>query len=194
MKIVKWVSIAALAVGSLSPLAVAEEYNIDAGHSSIVFKAKRQGVVNVYGRFNQLEGKVAFDPNNPAASSINVTIAANSVDSNNERRDNHLKSPDFFNAEQFTEIVFKSTSVKKSGSDRYTIEGELSLHGVTKTITAEATFTGSGENARRGSKSVGFETHFVVKRSEFGMNFMQDALSDDIEVTFAVHGVHRPPR
>ncbi len=192
MKAVKWVSIVALAIGSLSPLAAADEYNIDSGHSSILFKAKRQGVVNVYGRFNQVEGKVIFDADNPGASSINLTIATESVDSNNERRDNHLKSPDFFNAEQFAEIVFKSTSVKKAEPDRYSIEGELSMHGVTKTITAEAVFTGAGENARRGSKSVGFETQFVVKRSEFGMNFMQGALSDDIEITFALHGVHRP--
>lgn len=169
--------------------ASAADYQVDRGHSTILFSATRMGVVNVYGRFNDFSGSLTVDEANPAASSLELEIQAASIDSNNERRDNHLRSPDFFNATQFPTITFKSTRVETIADDRYRVTGDLTLHGVTKAVTAEAVKIGTGE--RRGAALIGFETVFRINRSDFGMNFMLDALSDSVQITFAVHGVAR---
>ena len=169
--------------------ALAADYRIDPGHSTILFSAKRMGVVNVYGRFNEFSGSLSVDDANPANSSIELEIKSASVDSNSERRDNHLRSPDFFNATQFPTVTFKSTEVARIGDDRYRVTGDLTLHGVTESVTAEVVKTGTGE--RRGSALIGFETVFRINRSDFGMNFMTEALSDSVQITFSLHGVAR---
>jgi polyisoprenoid-binding protein YceI len=164
-------------------------YRVDTSHSSVVFSVKRMDVVNVYGRFNGLQGTLVVDSENPARSSVELELRSEAVDTDNERRDNHLRSPDFFNAAQFPVIRFKSTGVRALGENRYEVTGDLTLHGVTRSITAEAEMTGSGQDPRRGSSLIGFETTFTLKRSDFGMNFMMGPLGDDVRITIAVHGM-----
>lgn len=170
-------------------LGAARTYQVDTVHSSVIFKIKRLDVVNYYGRFNGLQGSLTVDRDNPALSSIELEIPAQEVDTNNQRRDDHLRSPDFFNATQFPVIRYKSTGIRALGSDRYEVTGDLSLHGVTRSIVTEVQMTGSGQDVQRGRSLIGFETTFTVKRSDFGMNFMLDALSDEVQLTVAVHGI-----
>lgn len=172
-------------VAAAAPAAAATTYTIDPVHSSAVFKAKHLDVSNFYGVFGDISGTVTWDAENPADSSIAVTIAASSVDSRNGQRDEHIQSPDFLDAKQFPNITFKSSSVKALGDDEFEVAGELTLHGVTKKITVEATMTGAGEQPRSGKKLIGFETRFTVDRTNYDMNFMVGPLSSEIDFIFA---------
>jgi polyisoprenoid-binding protein YceI len=179
--------ILAAILSSLGLAAHADTFKIDPVHSSIIFSIKHFGVADFYGRFNDLSGKVVFDKADPSKSSVEVTVPVESLDTKNEKRDQHLKSPDFFNAKQFPVMVFKSKKVEASG-DTYNVTGDLTLHGVTKPLTLEikkGTEAKGMEDEIRG----GGETHFTVKRSDFGMNFMQGPLGDEVKVVLSLEGV-----
>lgn len=159
----------------------AANYSIDGNHSSAIFKIKHLDVAYFYGAFKGVSGTLAYDGANPGAASIDLTLDAESVDSRNDNRDTHIKSPDFLNAKQFPTITFKSKSVEASGDD-LKVTGTLTLHGVSKEIHVTATKTGSGTHPRSQKQMIGFHSEFTVKRSDFDMNFMVGPLSD--EVTF----------
>ena len=174
---------ATLAAFVLAPLAAsAATYEIDGIHSSAVFKIKHFGVANFYGFFEDISGTVNYDPVAGEALAIEVAIAAASVDSRFEQRDDHIKSPDFLNAAEFPTITFKSTSVAPGADGTYEVTGDLTLHGVTREIRVTAERTGEGKHPRSGKDMVGFETLFTVDRTDFGMDFMDGPLS--AEVTF----------
>jgi len=167
----------------------ADTYGVDAAHTSVVFRIKHLGVSYFYGRFNAIDGSYALDAENPGASSIEVTVDTESVDTNSERRDNHLKSPDFFNAKQFPEIAFKSTGITKADNGDFLVEGDLTMLGVTKPISVTVEKTGEAET-RMGVRS-GFETQFNIKRSDYGMSWGVDngLLGDEVQIMIAVEGV-----
>jgi polyisoprenoid-binding protein YceI len=172
------------AVANTGPAAPAIEpgtYTVDAVHTAVLFKIRHLGVADYYGRFNGVEGSVVVDGENPAASSVSLTIDANSVDTNNDKRDQHIKSPDFLNAAQFPVITFESNAARLRDDGIYEVDGELSLHGVTKPMTVEVRPIGSGSDPWGGFRA-GFHTSFEVKRSDFGMTYMLEGLSDDIEI------------
>ena len=155
---------------------------VDPVHSSIVFGIKHMGVSDFYGNFKQVSGTVNFDAADPSKSSVELTVPVESVDTRNEKRDQHLKSPDFFNAAQFPTITFKSTKVVANGSS-YTVTGDLTIHGVSKPVTVE--FKKGGETkGQKGETRTGGETHFTIKRSDFDMKFMPSALGDDVKISF----------
>jgi len=189
MKSIVLFAIASIVLGIALPQAkAADTYNVDGVHSYALFKIKHLAVGYSYGRFNEVSGTLSLDTARPEKSSVELTVKAASVDTANPKRDQHLKSPDFFNAKQFPEITFKSTSVKLTGKDTAAVTGELTLHGVTRTIVAEVAHTGSGKDPWGGVRA-GFEATFSVKRSDFGMTFMQDGLSDEVQVIVSVEGV-----
>ena len=165
----------------------ADTFKIDPVHSSIVFSIKHLGVSNFYGRFNDVSGQVVFDKSDPGKSAVELSIPVESIDTHNEKRDQHLKSPDFFNAKQFPVITFKSKSVEGSG-DNYKVTGELNLHGVSKPLTLEIKRAADGKGTDDEVRGGG-ETQFTIKRSDFGMNFMQGALGDDVTVLLSLEGV-----
>jgi polyisoprenoid-binding protein YceI len=165
----------------------ADTYKIDPVHSSIVFGIMHLGVTNVYGRFNDVSGNVVFDKENPAKSSIELEVKVDSVDTHEPKRDQHLKSPDFFNAKQFPVMAFKSTKVQVSGND-YKITGEFTLHGVTKPITIDFK-KGAEAKGMQGELRAGGETQFTVKRSDYGMKFMPDALGDEVKIIVSLEGI-----
>ena len=168
----------------------AETYKLDPGHTSVVFRVKHLGVAYVYGRFNGPTGSFVFDESSPAKSSIEVQVNAKNVDTAVEKRDNHLRSPDFFNAGEHPLVIFKSTSVKKLDNDTYEVAGNLTLIGKSRPLTVKARHTGSGKDPW-GNFRRGFETSFTIKRSEFGMNFMLGGVSDDVVITVSVEGIRQ---
>ncbi|REJ74066.1 MAG: polyisoprenoid-binding protein [Acidobacteria bacterium] len=159
--------------------ASAATWEIDGLHSSAVFKVKHLETAYFYGVFGDVQGTITYDPNAPANSSIDVTIDAQSVDTRNANRDEHVKSPDFLNAKQFPTITFKSKSVEASGDD-LRITGDLTLLGETREITVTATKTGQGTNPRSQKEMVGFHSEFTVDRTDHGMNFMAGPLGSEI--------------
>jgi len=169
--------------------AMASSYSIDGGHSSVLFKLSYANISPFWGRFNKVEGKFVYDPKNLTAASLTVDIDADSVFTADRKRDDHLKSPDFFSAKQFPKITFQSTAVKAgSKAGTYAVSGNLTLRGVTKPVTLELTKTGEGKDAR-GSERVGFEGSFTINRLDFGVNFAPDGLGKDVTVMVAVSAV-----
>ena len=180
--------ILAITLGSLGIAAqAADTFKIDPVHSSIVFNVTHLGVSNFYGRFNDVSGTVVLDKADPSKSSFELTIPVESVDTHNEKRDQHLKSPDFFNAKQFPVMTFKSKKVEGSG-DWFVVTGDFALHGVTKPLTMEVKIVGKGKGME-GEIRAGGEARFTIKRSDHGMNFMQNALGDEINIVVNLEGV-----
>jgi polyisoprenoid-binding protein YceI len=191
-RFVAYLSILAMLVGSMQSIqAQAVTYRIDPVHSFIIFRVKHLNTGFAYGRFNTFSGTFVVDERNPANSSIELEIEANSVDTGNSQRDDHLRNPDFFNARQFPKITFKSTRVRKLNDTTVEVQGNLTMRGVTRPITARVTFTGKGRN-QRGQEIIGFETTFTIRRSQFNINYgLNGGLDDEVRVTFAVEGIRQ---
>jgi polyisoprenoid-binding protein YceI len=169
----------AAAVAALSfpsARAAGATYKVDTVHSTLIFKIKHMGAANFYGRFNTISGTFTLD-----GGPFEFEVKADSVDTGNQKRDEHLKGPDFFNVRQFPAIAFKGKDVKKAGDKSYEIAGDLTLHGVTKPIQVKSEQTGTGKN-QQGKNIIGIESTFTIKRSDFGMNYGQGALGDDVHV------------
>ena len=168
------------------------EYEIDTAHSMIIFRAKHNGVSYNYGRFNEFTGKLMMDATDVSMSMVEFEVKAASVDTGNEKRDQHLRSSDFFSAKQFPVITFKSTKVKAKEDKKDVLEvtGDLALHGVKKSITVDVEITGRAQG-REGESLIGFESTFTIKRSEFGMTYGMGGISDDIRITVSVEAARK---
>src|SRR5713226_2028376 len=158
-----------LAVFGLASLPVrAENYVIDDNHSSVSFKIDHLGLSWIHGRFNAVSGNFTIDKNDPSKSAFELTLKAESIDTNNKKRDAHLRSPDFFNVKQFPTITFKSTMVK-TAEGGFEVTGDLTMHGETKPITF--TLKGGKEaEFPKGVQRTGYSTELALKRSDFGIN------------------------
>ena len=179
--------LAAIACSLALTASGADTYKIDPVHSSVVFSIKHLGVTDFYGDFKDISGTVTFDTADPSKSSVELAIPVEAIDTRNDKRDQHLKSPDFFNAKQFPTITFKSSKIEGTG-DTYKITGDLTLHGVTKPVTAE--FKKGAENkGQKGETRSGGETRFTIKRSDFDMKFMTGPLGDDVNIVLSLEGI-----
>ena len=169
----------------------ATTYEVDPVHSVVIFRIEHMGVANYYGRFNDFSGEIEWDENNPAGSRIEITIEAESIDTNNENRDSHLRSPDFFNVREFPEINFTSTNIEVSGDNTYRVTGELDLHGVTREITVDLEKTGSGTHLQSGKPLIGFETHFELDRSDYRMRWgiEEGVLGDEVGLIVSLEAI-----
>ncbi len=172
------------------PVMAENAYEIDPSHSSILFSIKHFGAGHVYGRFNNPTGKLSFDEKNPEKSSVVIEVKASDIDTANQKRDDHLKSAEFFNIEKFPVISFKSNSVKKQSRQEYQIKGDLTFLGKTRTITVQAQHIGFGKDPWGGYRT-GFESKFTIKRSDFGMDFMQGPLGDDVQLIISIEAVKK---
>jgi len=190
LKISQFIFVLGLLVIVSSVAYAAETYKLDPGHSSIVFRVKHLGIAYVFGRFNGPTGSFVFDESSPSKSAIEMQAETKNVDTALEKRDTHLKSPDFFNAGEYPLVSFKSKSVKKLNENTYEVSGDLTLLGKTRPITVEVHGTGAGKDPW-GNFRRGFETSFSIKRSEFGMNFMMGGVSDEVNLTVSVEGIRQ---
>jgi polyisoprenoid-binding protein YceI len=166
----------------------ADDYAIDGMHAGINFEISHLGLSWVHGRFNDFTGTFAIDPD-PAKCSFALTIKAGSIDTNNQKRDDHLRSPDFFNAKQFPTITFASTAVKPT-KDGYDVTGDLTMHGVTKSITLPLV---GGHKAEfpPGVPRTGFSMTSSVKRSEFDVSKFAEAVGDEVFVSISFEGTKK---
>ncbi len=167
----------------------AGKYDLDPSHSVFLFKARHFGAGFTYGWFKDVTGSVVVDAD-LTKQAIELTIKTASIDSRDAKRDEHLRSPDFFNAAQFPTITFKSTKVEAGTAGALAITGDLTMHGVTKPVTAQVLPLGSGMDPWKNIR-VGYETKIMVKRSDFDMKFMPDGIGDDIELTIGIEGVKK---
>ncbi|TNE45499.1 MAG: protein yceI precursor [Deltaproteobacteria bacterium] len=179
-------AMALLAVPS-SAMAAPTKFNVDGGHSSVFFKVKHFGVGHFFGRFNKMKGQVHWGKNKKA---VSIKVAAASIDTNNARRDKHLRSPDFFNAKRFRFISFKGNQVKKLGAGKFAVTGNLRLNGVTKKRTINFMVTGLKKDPY-GNLRMGAVATFKVKRSNFGMTYglKNKAIGNIVTITVSIEAV-----
>ncbi|MCH7752171.1 MAG: YceI family protein [Planctomycetes bacterium] len=171
----------------------AETYVIDGAHTSIIFGVSHFGYSYTYGRFNKVSGGYVLDRENPAASQFQLTISAASLDTNNPKRDQHLKSPDFFNVKQFPVISFQSTTIAIEQSKKgpiYNVTGDLTIHGVTRQVTLPLQKLGEG-NGPGGKFRTGFHCETSLNRSEFGMTHMIPKVGNEIALTISFEGIRQ---
>ncbi|MEO6021208.1 MAG: YceI family protein [Knoellia sp.] len=148
---------------------IAGDYTLDPTHTRLGFSARHAMVTKVRGQFDEFEGTAHIDTATPANSKVNVTIQAASVTTGNEQRDGHLKTPDFFDIENFPTITFASTTVERDG-DEWDITGDLTINGVTKPVTIEFEETGSAKDPY-GNTRIGFEGDTTITRTDWNLNF-----------------------
>jgi polyisoprenoid-binding protein YceI len=158
----------ALALASTSVFA-ADSYAVDPVHSNVAFTI-RHLVSKVTGKFDDFSGTVNVDPKKLATSSVEFAIKVASIDTGNGDRDKHLKSGDFFDAEKYPEITFKSSSVKATGKDKYSVAGTLTMHGVSKQVVLPVEFGGFGKDMQ-GNEKAGFELSTKLDRKAYGINW-----------------------
>ncbi|MFF9866882.1 YceI family protein [Streptomyces sp. NPDC013953] len=170
------------------------EYAIDPAHSSIGFTARHAMVTNVRGSFADHSGSLTLDGSNPAASAASIDVKIGSIDTGNADRDGHLRSADFFDAEQFPLMTFRSTSAEALGGSDYRITGDLTIKGVTKPISIDLEFNGSAKDPF-GNERVGFEGKAELLRSDWGLTWNAALetggvlVSDKIKLTFEISAI-----
>jgi polyisoprenoid-binding protein YceI len=167
----------------------AEAFAVDPVHSSVVFKIRHAGISWLHGRFDDVSGEFVIDKQDPASSSFALKISADSVDTNNPKRNDHLRSPDFFNTKQFPVLTFKSTSVKPVEGG-YEVTGDFTMHGVTRPISF--VLQGGKEiEFPRGKTRTGFSTDLVLQRADFGMTKFAGMLGEDVHVEVGIEAVRK---
>jgi polyisoprenoid-binding protein YceI len=144
-------------------------YKIDKAHSEAVFQV-RHLLTKVRGRFSDFEGTIQYDPANPERSSVNATIHAASIDTNEKDRDTHLRSADFFAVDQYPTLTFNSTRVTRKSEDRFDVDGDLTIHGVTRPVTLNVSFLGKAKDPW-GNERLGFEGETTINRKDFGLSW-----------------------
>jgi polyisoprenoid-binding protein YceI len=176
----------ALTLAQARQAAAPATYSIDPVHSSVSFKIKHLLVSNVQGRFTKFQGAIKMDPANLASSSVDVTIDAASVNTNEDARDKHLRTDTFFDVAKFPTITFKSTSVAPGANGALAVTGQFTLHGVTKTITLPVTGWATAPGMKPGSVVAGGEAVLTLKRSDYGMSSMIGPVGDEVQITLNV--------
>ena len=164
-----------------------ETYKVDPAHSVVLFRIQHLGVSYFYGRFNSIEG--SFTISDTGAGDVDITIRADSIDTNSEKRDGHLKGPDFFSVKQFPTITFQSEKLVGKGGNRYQATGTLTLHGVSKEITFDLERVGSAH--AMGAYRTGFDGSITISRSAHGMSWRPEALGDEVKLIVAIEGMRQ---
>lgn len=173
----------------------ADKYELDATHSSVDFSVVYLVISETTGHFNEFDGYLIWDEADLSQSKIVGTIKAASIDTNNEKRDEHLKSEDFFAAEKHPEIKFESTKIEKSG-EGYVATGNLTMRGVTKEIKTPFTITGKIKDFA-GNPRIGLKSEFKINRKDFGINWNKSldaggvVVGDEVTVNLGMQVVHK---
>lgn len=173
-------------------LAPAADYDIDTkgAHAFVQFHIKHLGYSWLVGRFNQFAGEFRYDENNPAAASVSVTIDTASVDSNHAERDKHLRNADFLEVDKYPEARFVSTAYRPTGDDTGVLEGQLTLHGVTRPVSIEVTQIGAGPDPWGGYRR-GFEGRTTLTLADYNIRKNLGPASQEVHLWLGIEGIRR---
>ena len=177
------------AAAALAAAQDVKTYKVDPVHTTVVFSAMYGTVAPFYGQFTDYKGTIAYDGNSMRSLKVDIEIPMDSIDTHNDQRNGHLKSPDWFNAREYPTIAFKSTGVTGIGDERV-LKGDLTLHGVTKPVVARIDHLGAQNfGDQRGSRA-GLGCTFKVKRSDFGVSTMMgdQGIGDEITLMVGLQG------
>ena len=166
----------------------ADSYAIDSAHTFPNFTINHLGFSTMHGRFGSTKGSLSIDLAKKTGS-VDITIDAASIDTGFKKRDDHLRSADFFNVNEFPEITFKSTKVKFKGDDKATVEGNITIKGVTKPITLDVHHIKCGTHPMNKKQVCGFDATTSLKRSEFGVKYGIPAIGDEVKISLEAEAV-----
>jgi polyisoprenoid-binding protein YceI len=174
--------ITAALIASFSTAAFSQTWNLDKAHSQLNFGITHLGISEIDGSFGSVTAKIVSSKDDLSDAVVDLSAEVSSINTGNDQRNNHLKSPDFFDASKYPTLSFKSTNFKKTGAKTYEVTGDLSLHGVTKTVVLNATLNGTTTNPMNKKTVAGFKVTGTIKRSDFGIatGFPAGALSDEV--------------
>jgi polyisoprenoid-binding protein YceI len=168
-------------------------FNIDKAHSEAYFQI-RHLITHVRGHFSDFSGVVDLNKDKPEESSVSFTVQASSIDTSEADRDNHLRSPDFFDVEKYPTLDFKSTAISKKSAEEYDVTGDLTIHGVTKQVTMPVSFMGFVQDPW-GNQRAGFESETKINRKDFGLtwNAVLETgglmMGDEIKISLSIQAV-----
>ena len=175
------------------PMAQAKEYKVDPSHSNIGFTI-RHLVSKVSGEFKDVEATLQFDVAKPSDAKLTASVKAGSINTNNEKRDNHLKSADFFDVEKFPALTFESKKISAAGRGKYKMTGDLTIHGTTKPVTFDVEYLGEA-NDPWGMTRAGFTGSTKVNRKDFGMSWNKALdqggvlLGEEVTINLNIEGI-----
>lgn len=167
------------------------EYEVDTSHTQVMFKVRHMGVSTVTGKFNRFAATFAYNAEDPTASWVTATIDAASIDTDNDRRDNHLRSPDFFAADSYPTLTFRSTRVEAAEEGRLRVAGDLSIRGVTRPVVLDVVLEGATVGGE-GQPITGWTAETTINRKDYGLmwNRLTEAggwvVSDDVRIVLEV--------
>ena len=156
----------------------------DDPHSQLGFTVKHLGIADISGTFNDFDAEITSSKTDFSDAVVELNAKINSIDTRVDARDNHLKSADFFDAAKFPTLNFKSTSIKKSGKNKYKLTGNLTLHGITKPVTMDLQYKGSTVNPMSKKPTAGFQVTGTINRSDFniGNGFPAPMISNEVQI------------
>jgi len=165
--------------------AFSQTWNLDKAHAKLGFSVTHLLVSNVEGKFTGFDAKITASKDDFSDAVIELSADVNTVDTDNEQRDGHLKSPDFFDAAKFSALTFKSTGFKKVADKKYKLSGNLTLHGVTKPVELDVVFNGTAVHPYSKKTIAGFKVSGLIKRSDFGIGAGTPGgvVSDEVEIS-----------
>jgi polyisoprenoid-binding protein YceI len=170
-----------------------QTWNIDPNHTAAQFSVRHLGISTVRGAFTRVSGSVQYDPSDPAKTTIDATIDANSVDTRVEMRDNDLRSPNFFDVAKYPTLTFKSKRVELAGTGKLKVVGDLTIHGVTKEVVLDVDGPTAPIKDPKGNLHMGASASTTVNRKDFGVNGAGAAVGDDVSITIDMELVRPAP-
>ena len=162
------------------------EYTIDSNHTQVRFGWNHFGFSNLEGIFEKVSGTFVYDADNAAGSSVTASIDLSAIDTGVDKLNEHLATPDFFDVAKFGTATYKSTKVSAAGEGKLTVEGDLTVHGVTKPVTLDVTVNKIGPHGMTKKPSAGFDATATIKRSDFGVGQYVPNVSDEIRLEITV--------
>jgi polyisoprenoid-binding protein YceI len=180
---------AAFAATASMASAAAEKYVLDASHSQVLFSYNHLGYSTTYGMFSGFEGEIMFDQENPAASSVSVSMPVKSMFTGWEKREEHFMSADFFGAEDGDMVTFTSTAIEVTGENTAKITGDLRMNDVTKSVVLDAKLNQVGDHPQAGKPWAGFDATTTILRSDFDLGLFAPFVSDEVAITISIEAM-----
>jgi len=179
----------AAALASFTAVAAPVTYKMDANHTDVTASWSHFGFSNPIAHFGQVDGAIVYDAANVGQSSVNVTLPLAGLDAHVEAFNEHLRSADFFDAEKFPTITFKSTRVEAAGDHKLRVFGDLTVHGVTRPVLLDTTINKIGEQPMAKRAAAGFNATTTIKRSDFGLAKYAPNVSDEVIIRITTEAV-----
>jgi polyisoprenoid-binding protein YceI len=189
MRKIAYLALAGLLATGTTLHAAPITYTLDPGHTMVLFSWSHFGFSNPTADLGGVQGTLVYDAAAPTKATVDVTLPLSALDTHVPALDEHLKKPDFFDAEKYPTVTFKSTKVAVAGKDKLKVTGDLTVHGVTKPVILDVTVNKVGEHPMLKAPAAGFNATATIKRSDFGIGAYVPAVSDEIKIAITTEGL-----